>query len=62
MIDISFWNIQEYRTKEKRIPIILSRNTVKYMLTNITGINQTIVLLLLSSKFVSILSSVNEIG
>lgn len=46
-IDTSSWNIQAYRAKErKRIPVVLSIDEVKCVLTNITGINQIIVSLL----------------
>ena len=46
-IDTSSWNIQAYRAKErKRIPVVLSIDEVKCVLTNITGINHIIVSLL----------------
>jgi integron integrase len=46
-IDISTFNIQSYRAKEKtRMPIVLSIEEVQQILTNITGINNIIVSLL----------------
>jgi integron integrase len=46
-VDTTSWNIQAYRAKErKRIPVVLSIDEVKCVLTNITGINHIIVSLL----------------
>jgi integron integrase len=46
-VDTASWNIQAYRAKErKRIPVVLSIDEVKCVLTNITGINHIIVSLL----------------
>ena len=46
-VDTSEWNIQSIRAKErKRIPVVLSMDEVKCILTNITGINGIIVSLL----------------
>jgi integron integrase len=46
-VDTTSWNIQAYRAKErKRIPVVLSMDEVKCVLTNITGINHIIVSLL----------------
>ena len=46
-IDTTSWNIQAYRAKErKRIPVVLSIDEIKCVLTNITGINHIIVSLL----------------
>jgi site-specific recombinase XerD len=46
-VDTASWNIQAYRAKErKRIPVVLSIDEVKCVLTNITGVNHIIVSLL----------------
>jgi len=46
-IDISNWNIQSFRAKERtKIPVVLSIDEVKNILTNITGVNNIIVSLL----------------
>ena len=46
-INISSWNIQSFRAKERtKIPVVLSIDEVKKILTNITGINGIIVSLL----------------
>jgi len=46
-VDTTSWNIQAYRAKEKkRIPVVLSMDEVKCVLTNITGVNHIIVSLL----------------
>jgi len=51
-IDISEWNIQALRAKErKRIPVELSMDDVKSVLTNITGINGIVVSLLYGCGF-----------
>jgi len=46
-IDISTFNIQSFRAKERtKVPVVLSIDEVKQILTNITGINNIIVSLL----------------
>ena len=46
-IDTTSWDIQAYRAKErKRIPVVLSMDGIKCVLTNITGVNHIIVSLL----------------
>jgi len=51
-IDTKEWDIQSIRAKErKRVPVVLSMDEVKCVLTNITGINGIIVSLLYGCGF-----------